>query len=319
MQSLNQKSHTGIALLLLLGSCAVWSEELPYRGNISAGFSQEKSRFPVLRIDNTATFQVSGQSEVLDTYKNVTANLALNRSCGSLSCSAELSIDSHLGQGSAEFNTQFTRANAGFGAQFPSTLPIMGGASWGLQALVEDWRVANTHFRTVTGGLLNLIWIDESQNATLLSGEFSRFRHLGENTLLDSDYRLVSLSHDRYLKSINTDISMQLSYSDEKNVMAQKYLDNGSLMSRFSIEKPVLGAWRLGAAVTFQKISFSEKDPVDGRFRHDNYLGRELFVEYALNEKWKLRGGWADSKYASNIAAFENRWSSFDMSLNAEF
>lgn len=228
-------------------------------------------------------------------------------------------MDSHLGQASAEFNTQFARANAGFGAPFPSTLPVLGGANWGIQALAEDWRVANTHFRTVTGALINLIWIDESQNPTLLSSEFSRFRHQGENTVLDSNFRLLSLTHDRHLKPIDTDISLQLSYSDERNVADQKYLDNAALMSRIAIEKPVLSAWRLGGALTYQKIGFGGEDPATGKFRHDNYLGRELFVEYALNDKWKLRGGWADSRYASNIAAFENRWSNLEISLNARF
>lgn len=309
----------GIASCLLGIAPPSIAEDSPYLATASVGISHEKSSFPVLRLDNTASFQVQGQSAVEDTYKNASASLAINQACGSFACSAELSIDSHTGQASSEFNTQFARISAGIGAPFSASLPVIGGASWGVQALAEDWRVANEHFRTVTGGVLNLIWLDEAQNSTLITTEISRFKHTGENSMLDATYRLVSLSHDRKITPLDAELSLQLSHSSETNLAGERYLDNRADMARASITKHLLGVWQVAGALTYQRILFSHQDPLANRIRHDGYLGRELYVERSISEKMKLRAGWSDSTYMSNIALFENTWRSFDISLNVEF
>jgi hypothetical protein len=285
----------------------------PVSGSVELGVSQERSQFNQIRIGDSPVILVPGdhvrRNEPFRHFAvGVNGNVP-SKVVGALNLVADLNYDSHIGFQSSDVDTVFAQGDAG--VQYGFGKNILGA-----KAVLERWQVGGEEFRRVKGGSFDLVSAISDEFSTYLLAQFNTYRHPGDQSILDADYRALTGNVRWGTKDPwSSAYTLQGTYSRELNKGNDPTLDVDAVMIRAAWDAKPREGWYLSASTIQQRSSFGAVDPLFGLRRVDRYSGYDISLAHDLTKSLTARLELGYARYRSSVTAFDNDWSSVALAV----
>lgn len=288
----------------------------PISGSVELGLSDEASRFTEVRIGDSPAILIPGDNvRRTEPFRHfdLQANASVPCAFAGLRCIADVNYDTHTGQRSGDVDTVVAQGDAGL--QYTS-----GKSVYGVKLVKERWKVGGEEFRRIDGVALDWVSAVTDRLSSYVLVSLQRYRHPGEQSALDADYRAVT-GNLRWAARDGWDSSytLQATLSREANREDDPTLDvSGTLVRAAWDAKPAPG-WELGVSTIAQRLRFGAFDPLLDTRRVDRYIGGEVQLARRIARNLNVRLDLGYAWYRSTASAFNNDWASIGAMLIWKF
>jgi hypothetical protein len=288
----------------------------PLTGSLEAGVSQERSQFNQVRIGDSPVILIPGDTvRRNEPFRHFAAALDANLATPvkSLNFIADANYDSHIGFHSSDVDTVYTQGDIGL--QYGLGKNIVG-----VKGNIERWQVGGSDFRRVRGLGIDMVSSLTDQLSSYLLVNLSTYRHPGDQSVVDADYRAVTGNLRWGSKDAwSSAYTLQGTYSRELNKGNDPALDVNAVLIRAAWDsKPVTG-WDLGVSTILQGSKFGAVDPLFGVRRNDRYTGLDVNLGHDLGKYLYARLDLGYARYRSNVEGFDNDWGTVGVVVSWKF
>jgi hypothetical protein len=279
----------------------------PVSGNVEVGLSEEASRFTQIRIGDSPVILIPGDKvRQNETFRHLGATVNASVPCGiaNLNCVGDLNYDTHIGLRTGDVDTDVLQGDAG--VQYG-----MGTSVYGVKLAKERWKVGGQEFRRIDGVALDWVAAVTDQLASYVLINVLRYRHPGDTSVLDANYRAITGnlrwgSKDRWQSAY----TVQATLSREDNVQDDPTADVKGVLVRLAWDSKPAEGWELGVSGIIQRLSFAEFDPALDVRRVDTYTGADIQIARRIIKNLNVRLDLGYAYYRSSAVAFNNDWAS---------
>ena len=288
----------------------------PITGSLEAGVSQERSQFNQVRIGDSPVIIIPGDTvRRNEPFRHLAAALDANVATPvkSLNFIADVNYDSHIGFRSSDVDTVYTQGDMGLQYGFGKNIV-------GVKGNIERWQVGGSDFRRVRGLGIDMVSALTDQLSTYFLVNLSTYRHPGDQSVVDADYRAVTGNLRWGSKDAwSSAYTLQGTFSRELNKGNDPALDVNAVLIRAAWDSKPVAGWDLGVSTILQGSKFGAFDPLLGVRRSDRYTGLDVNFGHDLGKYLYARLDLGYARYRSNVSGFDNDWGSIGVSVSWKF
>jgi hypothetical protein len=288
----------------------------PISGSIEAGISQERSQFNQVRIGDSPVILVPGENvRRSEPFRHFAAGLNANVATpvNSLNFVADANYDTHIGFRSSDVDTVYSQGDAGLQYGFGKNIV-------GVKANLERWEVGGSEFRRVRGISMDAVTSVSDQLSTYFLVNLNTYRHPGDQSLVDADYRAFTGNFRWGSKDAwSSAYTLQGTFSRELNKGNDPTLDVDAVLIRAAWDSKPRAGWDLGVSTILQRSSFGAVDPLFGLRRVDRYTGLDVNLGHDLGKYLYARLDLGYARYRSSVTAFDNDWGTVGVVVSWKF
>ena len=288
----------------------------PITGSVEAGISEERSQFNQVRIGDSPVILVPGDSvRRTEPFRHFAAAVNANvpTKVSTFNFLADANYDTHTGFRSSDVDTVFAQGDAGLQYSFGKNITSIKG-------VIERWKVGGEEFRRVHGVGIDLVTAVTDQVSTYFLFNFNTYRHPGDQSVLDADYRAITGNVRIGTKDAwSSAYTLQATVSRELNKDRNPALDVDGVLIRAAWDSKPYGGWDLGVSTILQRSSFGDVDPLFGLRRVDRYTGLDVQFGHDIGKSLYARFDIGYARYRSNVTALDNDWASVGVVVTWKF
>jgi hypothetical protein len=297
-------------LTLALHASVVFAEQ--FSASVSTGY--EKVTSPLVRIDtDSPLIFVEGRTKLAGHYNQVSINGVKDWQLGN-AVSMDISANAYVKEATSAKDLNFSQVSLD-----TSWRKNLGRFNIGFGPSVQRIWVASQSFRDSASLQTDFTLVESNGSFTNLYMALSKSRYVDDFDFLDSKTITASLTH--HINNIGFGFSafdLQLNANREKNTRHFDDLSSDAYYARVSIDREMLGlTWSLGASLTKSYFDAPFFEGFDKR--RDAYVSYEFGVERQVSDKWTFNVDLNQGENKSNLALFESKYKSANLSLSYRY